>query len=355
MIDPEDVEYFTPENEKGESRKEFLSPSGKYKLEFVPIATKGGCWSYTQGKVFRVGSEEPIGVIQRNYSSFPYLFIEDHPSGHDFFLGGEDYQGQSVIDLTTGERRDFLPEDAKEGCGFCAAAFLFDAKSQTMTIHGCIWACPFEFRFYDFSNPMQGWPELTLEGGWFDSDARDPTFNDDGTIVTYQSESPTEEEEAATEEDIDRSTLPIAASKTVRREGDKLVLVSEYVSEKEVKIRAERAEANRLYEEKLAKFRAEDPLYLKYSELHKDPVWSEYRGDWVGVTHDAWCPDFKERERRMGRDIYDQDGLRISLEWGTVTGPIKVQTFGDKAYTRFYPHSVEAMEEAFAFARSLLP
>ncbi len=350
----EKEEFFVPENEKTDCKKEVLSPSGKYRLEFVPIATKPGCWNYTQGTVFRVGSDEPIGVIQRNYSSFPHLFIEDHPSGHDFFVGGENYQGQSVIDLTTGERRDFLPEDAKQGHGFCAACFSFNVKSQLLVIEGCIWACPYEYRLYDFSNPMEGWPALELKDGYFDADAREPKFNEDGTIVFYESEYPTEEEEDATEEDIDRATLPVASSKTVRREGDHLVLVEEYVSEKEKERRVLRAENERLYKEAMDKFKAEDPLYLKYAELLKDPAWEGSYGDWIGVTHSTWCPDFKVQERRLGRDVYNKDKLRVCVEWGTVTGPIKVESYGTKAYTQFFPHSVEGMVEAFALAKTII-
>lgn len=350
------ADFFVPENERLDNQKEILSPSGKYKLNLSWFKTGEKTWSYSQGKVSLVGSEEPIGVVQRNYSSFPHLFIENHPSGEDFLICGEDYQGQTVINLSTGQRVDFLPEDAKQGHGFCAAAFFFDPKTQVLVIDGCIWACPYEYRLFDFSNPMQGWPELQLKDGYFDSDPRDPTFNEDGTITLYESEYPTEEqEEAAGEEDVDRKTLPIAASKTVRKEGDHLVLVSAYVSEEEAARRVRRAEAERKYKEELDKFRSEDPLYLKYSTLGSEAPWLEKTHDWVGVTHSSWCPDFKTQERRIGRDIYSKDGLRVCLEWGTVTGPIKVEISGSKAETRFFPHSVEGMVAAFEFAKSALP
>ena len=140
--------------------QEILSPSGRYKLIVSSIETKPGCWNYTLGKVFAVGSDTPIAEIRRNYSSFPRTWVEGHANGHDYLVGGEDYQGQTVIELDTGKRRDFLPPEAAQGHGFCWAGAVYDVASKLLIIEGCFWACPYEFRFYDFSDPMSGWPQL---------------------------------------------------------------------------------------------------------------------------------------------------------------------------------------------------
>src|SRR5271154_2272389 len=145
-------QYFKPENENAQSRRAYLSPSGKYKL--IVSSFEPGFWSYSQGKVFKQGSDTPIAVVNRNYSAFPYLFIEDHPSGHDFLVCGEDYQGQTVIDLTTGARRDSLSAGTDKGWGFCWSEHRFDKETQILVVSGCHWACPYEFRFYDFAAPM---------------------------------------------------------------------------------------------------------------------------------------------------------------------------------------------------------
>ena len=73
--------YFVPENEVHDSRKEILSPSGKYKLVISRFIIGPGSWDYSQGVVYRKDDDKPIATVQRNYGSFPFLFIEDHPKG----------------------------------------------------------------------------------------------------------------------------------------------------------------------------------------------------------------------------------------------------------------------------------
>jgi hypothetical protein len=74
--------YFIPKN-AGEACKEILSPDGKYRLVTTPYATKKGCWSFMQGLVYKVGENQPLFEVQRNYVSFPCSWI-DHPNGHQY-------------------------------------------------------------------------------------------------------------------------------------------------------------------------------------------------------------------------------------------------------------------------------
>jgi hypothetical protein len=232
------AEYFTANGATATCREVEVSPSGKYRLEISWYDTKPGAWDVTLGAVFRDGIDEPIAEIYRNYSSFPFLFIEEHPNGHDYLVCGEDYQGQTVIELDTGARRDHLPEDAKKGHGFCWIAMRFEASANLIVAEGCIWACPYEQRFYDFANPMAGWPDLECDE-CIDDDAMPTVFNADGTIVCYQSER---------SEDYEPIVGAIAASKTFRREGNKLVRVAEWVSEVEQKRRSDRIEGHQRWE-----------------------------------------------------------------------------------------------------------
>lgn len=166
--------YFTPENAKLDERREHVSPSGAYKLVVTPFATKPGSWSYSQGLVYR--GDELIAEVQRNYDSFPFAWVEGHSKG-DFFLCGEDYQGQTVVNLKTGARRDHLPAAAEKGFGFCWASIHPNASGTLLAVEGCIWGGPYEVRFYDFSEPMlPPWTELSGNGDpeeffeWLDDD-----------------------------------------------------------------------------------------------------------------------------------------------------------------------------------------
>jgi len=335
------------------SRREHLSPSGRYKLVTSSFGTKPGCWSYCRGQVYSVGSDEPIATVNRNYSAFPFLFVENHPNGHRYLVCGEDYQGQTVVELDTGARRDHLPGEAHDGHGFCWASHTFHPETKTLVVDGCHWACPYEFRFYDFSDPMSGWPQLETEG-CVDSDDKAPTFEPDGTIKCYQTESEDDDEGEKP------PVRPLAATSTFRREGLKLAFVEGWVSDKEKARRAAQDEGDRKWDEWVAEYRATDPLYLRAQELMKEPPF-EPKSHGIGQTYDGWCPDWKGQERRVCHRMLEQTrkggkGYTLDLDIAHLTGPVKLQVFkdGKTAEAKFFEHSVAGVEAAFAYARGLL-
>ena len=139
-----------------ETLKEVLSPLGRYKLVISYHSTRKGSWGYTKGRTFRVSTGEMVGEVCRNYSSFPYLFVEDHPSSHDYLVCGSDYQGQTVVELDTKSRKDYLPSSARAGFGFCWSSYQASPSKLTLAVEGCFWACPYEVWMVDFSAPMVG-------------------------------------------------------------------------------------------------------------------------------------------------------------------------------------------------------
>lgn len=351
------ADFFVPENAQVACRREHLSPSGKYKLIITPYATSPGCWTYSQGLVYRVGDETLIAEVQRNYSSFFFSFVEDHPNGHQYLVTGEDYQGQTVIELDTGRRRDFLPEAAAQGCGFCWAAHKFDSATCILTVAGCFWACPYEYRVYDFSDPIgTGWPELVCENeGMDDLEYRWPDIEPDGTIKAYQPLYVAESDDD-TDDDAEPPPKILAAIKTFKREGLTLKFLGEWVSDEEQEYRRKRAEAEAAYKAKMAAFKATDPLYLKCMELCADPAFSPEEYLWVGVTHQNWCPTWQGDEQRAGKQIAKAETITVKLEWGMVTGPVKIEVYkeGKKFEDKWFPHSVEGMVEAFDYAKEFL-
>lgn len=160
------------------SEEVHLSPSGKYKLVTSRYSTKKGCWAYSRGTVTKDG--KIVADVKRNYSRFPFAWAENHPNGHDYLICGEDYQGQTIIELDTGKRLDHLPEDAKKGWGFCWAVIHPSPDKLTLAVEGCYWACPYEVVFIDFSEPMQAPKPLEHQP----KDCNDSEFfgwNEDGT------------------------------------------------------------------------------------------------------------------------------------------------------------------------------
>jgi hypothetical protein len=319
----------------------FLDYQTGRRYELGISSPQPGC---TKGNVYDGG--RLIAEVCRNYSSFPYLFIENHSNGHSYLICGEDYQGQTVIELDTGKRRDNLSEGADEGHGFCWAQYKFDEKSSILIVDGCHWACPYEFRFFDFSDPMAGWPEIKLDNDYYiNVDSKPPTIID-GILKTFQ-----------TENDEDLSI------KTFRREENKFIFVEEWVSEVEKERRIKLEEANKQYEEWKVNFKTNDPLYLTYKSRLNDS-WLKLSDDYesVGQCYDGWCPGVKiekgtKLERRWCRRILDGKckGYTIDLEWGVDSGPIKLVIYKDGnslkdeffPHSMFFPHSIEGMEQAF--------
>ena len=335
---------------RDETASEYLickSDSGKYEL----YITKHSKYGYSKCKVYHDGVL--ITEICRNYYDFPFLFIENHPNGNSYLICGEDYQGQTVVELNTGRKRNFLPKEAKKGHGFCWANYTFDAATQVLVVDGCYWACSYEFKFFDFSDPIEkGWPELELEGqgGYVYSDDKAPEI--EGNIIrTFKSEWDEENEKCVPEQTRIISTW--------KREGLKLILQNEWISEEEQKVRKEHEENQKLHKAWLADFRANDPLYLAFKDRIKSDTWlkpSEHGS--YGIVYDGWCPDFNERENRWRHRINESysDGYTIDLEWAVKTGPIKLCIFnnGEAESSKFFPHSVDGMNAAFDYVKFLI-
>lgn len=137
---------------RGDS-EHFVSPSGTYKLSITKCVNERG-WSYSLGEVRAETTGTLIATVKRNFNHFPFSWCEGHPNGHDYLLCGEDYQGQTVIELDTGTRVDHLEDAAERGGGFCWTDHFVSADSQILFVEGCYWACPYMIVAFDFSDPL---------------------------------------------------------------------------------------------------------------------------------------------------------------------------------------------------------
>ncbi|QDT67019.1 hypothetical protein [Calycomorphotria hydatis] len=167
----ETEEAFTKADAKANDREIHLSPLGRYSLEVTPYTTGPNCWGYSKGVVQHDQGSGVIAEIKRNFGTFPFSWKENHPNGHDYLIAGEDYQGQTIIELDTGRRIDAVPDSAEQGRGFCWAAHYPSPDGKHLFVDGCYWACPYELILLDFSKPMEPpyqelmrWPVWDVEG-----------------------------------------------------------------------------------------------------------------------------------------------------------------------------------------------
>jgi hypothetical protein len=151
-----DIEpFFTEDNKSSDQDEIHLSPSGKYSLQINVYKTLPHVGAISKGVVSRAPSKDRLFEVKRNHSAFPFCFVEDHPNGHDYLVCGADYQGQTVLELDTGKRVDYLPKGAEKGVGWCWAHITASIEKTALGVEGCFWACPSDVRFFDFSQPMK--------------------------------------------------------------------------------------------------------------------------------------------------------------------------------------------------------
>ena len=372
-------EYFTDENEVMDRRTEKVTPSGRHKLITRYYSTRKGCWNYSRGTFYRISDGKEICDIKRNYSSFYHSFLTKN--NQEWVVTGRSYMSQTIINLDTGEI--FEPEgDQYNGGAFCWIGATLLSDERTLMVEGCVWACPYEYRFYDFSDPSKGWPELKL---WENDKEtylcilhgdypKDPDFNQDGTITIfetsdfylplgkYDNDIELEELEALPRGEMDKIEnwrVDINKKITLQRQEDKMVITNTWVSPEEQERERRRAEVNERWKAWRKKFTTTDPLYLRYLERLKDPDLTPETYEGTGVTYLGWAPGFDKKERRWCRRILksaDDQPYTVDLGWAVETGPIKLTIYkdGNSHDEKYFSHSAEAMNEAFDYTLSLL-
>lgn len=168
-------DLYVAENRVAETEKSAVSPCGKYSLETCQYTTGPNTWNVSRGLV-RLASGELIADVKRNYGHFWHAWVE-HPNGRDYLLCGEDYQGYTVVDLTTAESIVYFPDAGFDGVGFCWTAVYPSPDRLVLAVDGCFWACPYEVVLFDFRKPAQlplremaRMDNLTDCEGWSDND-----------------------------------------------------------------------------------------------------------------------------------------------------------------------------------------
>lgn len=290
--------YFVDENVEGEP-KVIMSPSGRFRLTIRTYRTAPGRWNYSRGTVARVADGETVCDIQRNYGMFHHSFVTK--DGHEYLIAGRSYMSQTIVDLDHG--REFEPAgDHYNGAAFCWARCYLSPDGNTLAVDGCIWACPYEYRFFDFTAPSKGWSSLPIVGAErieYPSDKRGPEWIDASTFECPQWDEKDEPQERT----------------RVERRGAEMVVIEHWVSETEQKRRDDEARAEAEQEAWWETFRSSDPMYQRLVELVKSHHLPCDNLDWQPTGHKLalW---FRRLEPRVSADFewdIDERTLRVQL------------------------------------------
>lgn len=273
-------DFYKDENEI-KNYDDVLSPSGKYKLLIRAYETKPGCWPYSRGTVYRISDGVEVCDIKRNYSTFHYSWITKN--NQEWLISGSSYLNQVAVNLDTGE----LFENGKgDSSDFCWARCFISPDGNTLVVDGCYWACPYEYKFYDFTDPSKPWIELEIEEFIDATGGKNPIWLDNNTIQCFQcseiytkfgkiyDELSEEEIEQLSNSDDDWSWR-IDATLTLQRQDNKMVIIKEELTEKEKENRRKQKEASEKWNAWVQDFKNNNELFLTLKEYVK-----KFKIDW---------------------------------------------------------------------------
>ncbi len=301
------------------------SPSGRFRIVVGSYATAPGTWSYSRITVYRVADGAVVADLCRCYDGFHGAIVVKN--GREWLISGRSYMSQTIVDLESGAEYE-PPGDHYDGHAFCWGHPQLSPDGLTLAVNGCHWACPWEWRFYDFTDPSKGWPELALPEIFDQNDGR---FVGD----RFELSSTTDGE--------------IAERVVLRRVGDAMEVSERFVSDVE-RARRDLIERNELaFRAFVAEFKAGDPLYAAMRrgiERHALP-------DDAMI---GWRTPDGEREankhfRRKDAACFSSERASADLRWRVESGPIEVQLYdpsGNRSERLELPATIEGMDEAMA-------
>jgi hypothetical protein len=146
------------------------SESKRFSVEIETRPTIPGAWGWTRGVLKNVSTGEIITTIDRKYPNFHHSFFVHN--GQEWFYSGEHYYHQTIINLETGETY-------KNQLGnWCWTDVKAAFHGNILVVTGCYWGDSYEYRFFDFSHPEKGWPEIDIG----------VNLEDDGELVWISSD-----------------------------------------------------------------------------------------------------------------------------------------------------------------------
>ena len=319
---------FVDANEVPEEKREVASPSGRHLLTIRVYSSRPGACDHTRGTVTRAVDGTEVCDIKRTHDVFHHAFVTK--DGRELLVSGRSFTSQTIVDLDRGAVYE-SPGDPADAEGFCWTWASLSPDGNTLAVDGCHWACPYQYRFYDFTDPARGWPQLPIDDdSWIDADNRhDPRWVGPDTFECYQHAGPLEPGEAPRPDICTR----------VRRDGGQMVVVERSISEHEQERRRMQAATEAAHRMWWEAFTQEEPMYLRMVEAIREH----------GLPDE---PDLVPADRHVVKWFRRAEPKAAAdLRWDTDERLLYVRVYyerGEAAHDISFEHSVEGMSRAIA-------
>jgi hypothetical protein len=160
-MNPSEEQIFIKENMI--QSKEYLSPSGRYKIIIETYETKMGTWNYTKGTIYSCSSSAQhwVGEIKRKFPHFPFLFFH-RPDGQEYLISGRTFTSQTIINCETGHIYDNTEDLNRDPLCWNK---MWQLDKNTICVCGSYLGVsePNIYSFFDFSNLNLGWKRLDVQ------------------------------------------------------------------------------------------------------------------------------------------------------------------------------------------------
>lgn len=112
--------------------------------------SKATNWELVQMEIYKQESNKKTIDFLINDSQFFYAWLVKDQT--EYLITAEDiYGGQTVVDLNNNHVAGYSPNED----GYIWTDFHLSPDGKILVTIGCVWACPFTIKVFDFSDPMK--------------------------------------------------------------------------------------------------------------------------------------------------------------------------------------------------------
>ena len=143
---------FVPENYRGNSSRQIAE---EYTLSISEYAGKVNQYNLRGSECVLSDGDRKIAEWKSIDNSSDFYQIISHSNRNRYLVFRQDLYGFSVFDFSSGEIRQYYPEESLQGKEtFIWTDVNYNPVTDVLAVSGCYWACPYSTHLFTFADPM---------------------------------------------------------------------------------------------------------------------------------------------------------------------------------------------------------